>query len=161
MLVRRLVPFLMCMVVLLGAGPAFASGWGGAGGWGAGDSRSTGAWGAPEPPDGVVSRRLRPVAVVASYLDHLAVERGVATNTLSSYRRDLNRYLDFLAAAGQKIEPGKDKGTWTVDDKLTVKLSPEAAAEATVRDAQNGVKQLVVPVKFNNGAASFEVEMSW
>jgi integrase/recombinase XerD len=34
---------------------------------------------------------------VASYLDHLAVERGLAKNTLTSYRRDLRRYLAFLA----------------------------------------------------------------
>ncbi|MBA3300382.1 MAG: site-specific tyrosine recombinase XerD [Thermoleophilaceae bacterium] len=33
-----------------------------------------------------------------SYLDHLAVERGLARNTLSSYRRDLRRYVSFLAA---------------------------------------------------------------
>ncbi|WP_206051891.1 site-specific tyrosine recombinase XerD [Nocardioides ferulae] len=33
-----------------------------------------------------------------AYLDHLTVERGLATNTLSSYRRDLRRYLAFLAA---------------------------------------------------------------
>src|SRR5436190_115680 len=32
-----------------------------------------------------------------TYLDHLAVERGRAANTLSSYRRDLRRYLAHLA----------------------------------------------------------------
>ncbi len=31
-----------------------------------------------------------------AYLDHLTVERGLAANTLSSYRRDLRRYLEHL-----------------------------------------------------------------
>jgi integrase/recombinase XerD len=35
-----------------------------------------------------------------TYLDHLAVERGLAANTLSSYRRDLRRYAGYLAAVG-------------------------------------------------------------
>ena len=35
-----------------------------------------------------------------SYLDHLTVERGSSNNTLSSYRRDLNRYLAYLDALG-------------------------------------------------------------
>ncbi len=35
---------------------------------------------------------------VQAYLDHLVVERGLATNTLLSYRRDLRRYLAHLAA---------------------------------------------------------------
>ncbi|SCG49406.1 integrase/recombinase XerD [Micromonospora halophytica] len=34
------------------------------------------------------------------YLDHLTVERGLSANTLASYRRDLERYLATLAAAG-------------------------------------------------------------
>lgn len=34
------------------------------------------------------------------YLDHLTIERGVAANTLSSYRRDLRRYHEHLMARG-------------------------------------------------------------
>jgi integrase/recombinase XerD len=34
------------------------------------------------------------------YLDHLTIERGVAVNTLSSYRRDLRRYAEHLAERG-------------------------------------------------------------
>jgi len=34
------------------------------------------------------------------YLDHLAVERGLARNTLLSYRRDLTGYVRFLASVG-------------------------------------------------------------
>jgi integrase/recombinase XerD len=37
---------------------------------------------------------------VRTYLDHLVVERGLAENTLKSYRRDLRRYVAFLAARG-------------------------------------------------------------
>jgi integrase/recombinase XerD len=39
-----------------------------------------------------------PIALEAErYLDHLTVERGLSEHTLAAYRRDLNRYLDFLA----------------------------------------------------------------
>ena len=37
---------------------------------------------------------------VRSYLDHLVVERGLADNTLKSYRRDLRRYVGWLADQG-------------------------------------------------------------
>ena len=43
-----------------------------------------------------VAQRSAPESVVRSYLDHLAVERGAAANTLSSYRRDLRRYVEYL-----------------------------------------------------------------
>lgn len=45
-------------------------------------------------PDSVLPR------AVQAYLDHLAVERGLARNTLLSYERDLNRYRQVLAARG-------------------------------------------------------------
>lgn len=37
---------------------------------------------------------------VRRYLDHLAVERGFASNSLAAYRRDLRRYLAHLTASG-------------------------------------------------------------
>jgi integrase/recombinase XerD len=43
-----------------------------------------------------------------TYLDHLAVERGLAANTLSSYRRDLRRYLGHLA--GRDIDAPDEVG---------------------------------------------------
>jgi len=49
---------------------------------------------------GIAARRLEPAAVVRAYLDHLAVERGVAENTLHAYRRDVGRYLDYLDRRG-------------------------------------------------------------
>ncbi len=51
-----------------------------------------------ERPELPVPPRLR--RVIDGYLDHLAVERGTARNTLESYARDLRRYADHLAAAG-------------------------------------------------------------
>jgi integrase/recombinase XerD len=38
---------------------------------------------------------------IGGYLDHLAVERGLAASTLESYRRDLRRYADALAGRGK------------------------------------------------------------
>lgn len=40
---------------------------------------------------------------VQGYLDHLAIERGLAGNTLSAYRRDLTRYVAFLAGRGRSV----------------------------------------------------------
>lgn len=40
-------------------------------------------------------------SAVRTYLGHLAVERGLAENTLSSYRRDLRRYVAVLLGRGR------------------------------------------------------------
>ncbi|HEX2895637.1 MAG TPA: site-specific tyrosine recombinase XerD [Marmoricola sp.] len=40
------------------------------------------------------------VRAIRTYLDHLGVERGLAENTLKSYRRDLRRYAEYLDAHG-------------------------------------------------------------
>ena len=39
-------------------------------------------------------------AAVADYLNHVRVERGLAANTVAAYRRDLARYVSFLAGRG-------------------------------------------------------------
>ena len=44
-----------------------------------------------------------------AYLAHLTVERGLSTNTLAAYRRDLNRYLAFLEARGREAPADGDK----------------------------------------------------
>ncbi len=55
-----------------------------------------------------------PVAgAVRTYLDHLAIERGLAANTLSSYRRDLRRYQAFLEGRGIEDLDGIDEATVT------------------------------------------------
>ncbi|MEP6758770.1 MAG: site-specific tyrosine recombinase XerD [Actinomycetota bacterium] len=41
-----------------------------------------------------------PAEAARRYLDHLTVERGLADNTLAAYRRDLERYVVFLARRG-------------------------------------------------------------
>jgi integrase/recombinase XerD len=41
-----------------------------------------------------------PDRVVQTYLDHLTVERGLAANTIASYRRDLARYQEFCLDRG-------------------------------------------------------------
>jgi integrase/recombinase XerD len=65
------------------------------------------------------------------YLDHLTIERGVAANTLSSYRRDLRRYSEHLLARG-------------VDDLASVRESDVTEFLVALRrgDTENGVPAL-------------------
>jgi integrase/recombinase XerD len=54
-----------------------------------------------------------PGLAVRTYLDHLSVERGLAANTLTSYRRDLRRYREFLAERGVDDLDRVDEATVT------------------------------------------------
>ncbi len=83
--------------------------------------------------------RLTPAAVVRGFLDHLAVEKGVAANTLSSYRRDLDRYLDHLAGRGLQSIADVDAATVSgflaylrEGDEAHPPLSASSAARAVV-----------------------------
>jgi tyrosine recombinase XerD len=49
-------------------------------------------------------------SAVRTYLGHLAVERGLAVNTLSSYRRDLGRYVAVLTVRGRDTVGDVDEG---------------------------------------------------
>ncbi|RAY16412.1 site-specific tyrosine recombinase XerD [Actinomadura craniellae] len=53
-------------------------------------------------PDARVPARSALESAVGTYLGHLAVERGLAANTLSSYRRDLRRYVQVLSGRGRE-----------------------------------------------------------
>jgi integrase/recombinase XerD len=44
--------------------------------------------------------------LIDRYLRHLAIERGLAANTLAAYRRDLDGYAAFLAASGVETPEG-------------------------------------------------------
>lgn len=39
-------------------------------------------------------------ALLSGYLRHLTIERGLSKNTLSAYKNDLSKYLEFLGAKG-------------------------------------------------------------
>jgi integrase/recombinase XerD len=59
------------------------------------------------PPAAHVDIALDPSAFpleVEDFFTYLAVEKGRSANTLSAYRRDLRRYLTFLAATGRTLD---------------------------------------------------------
>jgi len=53
-----------------------------------------------EPVAGAPAGPSALVRAVRTYLDHLVVERGLAENSVKSYRRDLRRYLGYLDSVG-------------------------------------------------------------
>lgn len=81
-------------------------------------------------------------AALSGYLDHLAVERGLARNSLLAYRRDLRAYLSFLGATGRASVDDIDESAVTgylanlrvpEDDGVPRAASSTARALAAVR----------------------------
>ena len=70
-----------------------------------------------------------------TYLDHLAVERGLAANSLASYRRDLRRYLAHLAARGV-TEPGRIRDTSSLLTRVGA-LAPGTSTAPMTRSASS------------------------
>ena len=76
---------------------------------------------------------------VRGYLDHLAIERGLAKNTVSSYRRDLSRYGAHLVQRGRaalsevtEADVSTFLAALRLGDELHVALSAASAARAVV-----------------------------
>jgi len=79
--------------------------------------------------------------LLAEYDDWLAIERGLAPNSLAAYRRDLRRYTEFLRARGVTDATRVDDGTVhafvghlesLVDDGGGRLLAPSSVARAIV-----------------------------
>jgi hypothetical protein len=80
--------------------------------------------------------------------------------------------LYFLAAEGKQIQP-KSPDEWIVsttklvgakhvETNLSIRIAdkPAGMGHPIIRDF-NGVQQLLIPITFDNGSATFNVEMSW
>ena len=78
---------------------------------------------------------------VQGYLDHLAIERGVAANTLLSYRRDLRRYTEHLASRG--IVDMRDVTETDVSDFLVALRRGDADAGAVPLSAVSAARALI------------------
>ncbi len=65
----------------------------------------------------------------------------------------------FRAAVGQTIEK-QANGTWLIDGKVKLRIVSQAGNNAKLRK-QAGQSELLLPINFKNGKASFEVEMDW
>lgn len=70
------------------------------------------------------------------YLNHVRVERGLSTNTIAAYRRDLARYLDFL----------ERRGIFLVEEVSAVEVT-EFVRELSGAQARSSVARQVVSVR--------------
>ncbi|MGU3497190.1 site-specific tyrosine recombinase XerD [Mycobacterium sp. C31M] len=78
---------------------------------------------------------------VQEYLDHLTIERGVAANTISSYRRDLRRYAEYLTGRG--IADARAVGELDVSDFLVALRKGDPDTGAAALSAVSAARALV------------------
>ncbi|MGA9375877.1 MAG: site-specific integrase, partial [Mycobacterium sp.] len=78
---------------------------------------------------------------VQGYLDHLTIERGVAANTLSSYRRDLRRYAEHLTGRG--IADVRAVGETDVSDFLVALRKGDPDSGVSALSAVSAARTLV------------------
>lgn len=78
-------------------------------------------------------------AAIAGYLDHVAVERGLAANTVNAYRRDLSRYERWCQRRGLETLPditttdvAEFAGSLRRGDDGESALAPASAARVVV-----------------------------
>lgn len=72
-------------------------------------------------------------SLVAAYLDHLTVERGLSRHTITGYRRDLTRYAEFLADRELTTVAAVTSGDITAHAAdLASRLAPASVARAVV-----------------------------
>lgn len=81
-------------------------------------------------------------AAVELYLAHLSAERGLSTNTLLAYRRDLTRYTAFLRSRGRR-EPA-DVAAPDVEDFL---LAVRAGSDGRTALSDSSAARIVVAVR--------------
>ncbi|WP_233608797.1 site-specific tyrosine recombinase XerD [Nocardia stercoris] len=100
---------------------------------------------------------------IAAYLDHLAVERGAARNTLGAYRRDLHRYREFLAERAIDALAGVTEGdiadyavALREGDEHRPALAASSAARALV--AVRGLHRFAAAEGFTEGDVAHGVK---
>ncbi|MEY2674583.1 MAG: hypothetical protein RLZZ514_1148 [Actinomycetota bacterium] len=93
---------------------------------------------------------------IDSYLRHLTVERGMSKNTIAAYRRDLNRYEQFLTERGiDSVETISELIVGDFGIALTAKWGLAATSVARVLSGVRGFHRylMIEGVTANDNAA--------
>lgn len=93
------------------------------------------------------------------YLRHLAIEKGVAKNTLAAYTRDLKRYFEFLEALG--IEDPKQVTELNLVEfasSLTAKFGLKASSSARILAAVRGLHRFWLLENITDGDVAATVK---